>query len=107
MGRGLRKVHDINPFVNEDLSIANRDILVLCNLNKQGLSMLRYLLKEGNVYKGKFLITTEDYLSGSELTSTKSFYLGIDNLIVWDVVAKSKEVNFYYINTKFFPNVKI
>jgi hypothetical protein len=69
--------------------------------------MLRYLLSEGNVYKGTFLITTEEYLEEMDLSSAKSFYLGIDNLIVWDVIAKSKEVNFYYINTKFFPNVNL
>jgi hypothetical protein len=108
MGRGLRHVHKVNPFDNQNtISIENRDMLILCSLNKQGLNMLEYLLRNGNVYEKKFLVSPDDYLSEMKFTSTKSFYLGIDNLIRWDVIAKSKDVNFYYINVKFFPNVKL
>jgi len=101
-------VHKVNPFDNQNtISIENRDMLILCSLNKQGLNMLEYLLRNGNVYEKKFLVSPDDYLSEMKFTSTKSFYLGIDNLIRWDVIAKSKDVNFYYINVKFFPNVKL
>jgi len=107
MGRGLRRVHDTDPFGSISGDIEVRDMLILCSLNKQGLNMLEYLLRDGNIYKGRFLISPEDYLSTMKLTATKSFYLGIDNLIRWDIIAKSKDVNFYYINTKFFPNVNL
>ena len=80
-------------------------MLILCSLSKQGVDMLEYLLRDGNVYKGKFLIIAEDYLEYKKLTARKSFYLAINNLVRWDVLAKSKDVNFYYLNSKFFPNV--
>jgi len=107
MGRGLRCVHESNPFEEEVSLMDQRGMLILCSLNKQGLNLLDYLLRHGNVYEEMFVISTDDYLSATGLTSAKSFYLGIDNLIRWDVIAKSKEVNFYYINTKFFPNVEL
>ena len=106
MGRGIRKVHDFNPFADEPTFMTSRDMIRLCKLNRQGLNMLEYLMREGNVYKGKFLIPCEEYLKEMKQTAKKSFYLGIDNLILWELIAKSKEVNFYYINTKFFPDVK-
>ena len=106
MGRsGLRKEHESNPFLEEVGSMVNRDMLILCKLKRSGVNMLDYLLRNGNVYEGKFLIYPKEYLKAMGLTATKSFYLGIDNLIVWDIIAKSSELNFYYINAKFFPNV--
>ena len=104
MNKGLRCSHQEDPFDTDQLDrcITRRELLVICNLNKMGLNMYRYLLKEGYVYKGRFLIMINDYLKATGQRSKKSFYLGIDELIKWDIIAKSDELNFYYFNIKYF-----
>jgi hypothetical protein len=107
MNRGLRRNHTSDPFTDE-LTIPNgvdkKSMLLLLKLNKQGLSMLEYLIRHGYQFEDKFLITVTDYLDKMGLRSKKSFYLGIDELVKWDVIAKSNELNFFYINPKYFPN---
>ena len=100
MNRGLRCKHESDPFsdIETQQGIDKRSLLILLKLNKTGLSMLEYLTRHGHVYEGKFLITVRDYLEKMEMRSKKSFYNGIDDLVKWDVIAKSKDVNFFYIN---------
>ncbi len=106
MNRGLRCSHTIDPFANKDIDlIVNREmILILCKLNKSGLNMLEYLNKNGYVYKGMLLIDIKDFLTAMKLRSKKSFYLGIDDLVKWGILAKADQVSFYYFNKKYFPS---
>ncbi len=103
MARGLRGVHAEDPFVDAEPTSDKELLLIICQLNKSGLNMLEYLIRNGYVYKGMFLITSKDFLASMELRAKKSYYLGIDNLVKWEVLAKSEEVGFFYFNPKFFP----
>lgn len=102
MARGLRGLHAVDPFNEADTIDSKEMLLIICQLNKSGLNMLEYLVRNGYVYKGKFLITPKDFLEAMELRAKKSYYLGIDNLVKWDVLAKSEDVSFFYFNKNFF-----
>ncbi len=104
MSRGLRRTHKEDPYT-KDRGISEKElILTICQLNKSGLNMLEYLIRNGYVYKGRFLITPKDFLESMKLRSNKSYYLGIDNLVKWDILAKSEDVSFFYFNRNFFYN---
>jgi len=102
MGRGIRKTHIVDPFVGaEDIS-DKEFLLILCQLNKSGLNMLEHLVRNGHVYRGRFLISPKEFLESTGLIAKKSYYLGIDNLVKWEILAKSEEVSFFFFNPKFF-----
>tara|TARA_R110002126_G_scaffold94290_3_gene222685 strand:+ start:1382 stop:1702 length:321 start_codon:yes stop_codon:yes gene_type:complete len=102
MGRGIRRTHTVDPF-GEAEEMSNKELLlILCQLNKPGLNMLEHLVRDGYVYKGRFLISPKDFLKSSGLIAKKSFYLGIDNLVKWNILAKSDDVSFFYFNPKIF-----
>lgn len=106
MNRGFKKIYQENPFYGdseENLQALKQVLLTVCQLNKTGVIMLEYLAKNGYVYKGKLLITSKDFLETTELRSKKSFYNGIEDLIKWDLIAKSEDVGFFYYNPKYFP----
>jgi hypothetical protein len=106
MNRGFKKVYEENPYYgdsNENLHAFRQVMLTVCQLNKTGVVMLEYLIKNGYVYKGKLLITSKEFLQTTELKSKKSFYNGLDDLLKWEVIAKSEDVGFFYYNPKYFP----
>jgi hypothetical protein len=110
MGRSLRKEWEDNPFKelffyykDSDKEIRNEIVSTLLKLNKNGLNMVEYLHKDPCVYREAFVIIASDFCKSLNLKSTKSYYLAIDNLIKNKVLAKSKEVNFYFYNPLFFP----
>jgi len=105
MNRGLRCSHTSDPFAVQDidLTVTKEMLLIICKLSKSGMNMLEYLNKNGYVYKGMFLIDIKDFMETTKLRSKKSFYLGIDNLVKWDILAKTDQVGFYYFNQKYFP----
>ena len=97
-----RRTHKDDPFGEGEELTDQEFLLIICQLNKSGLNMLEYLVRNGYVYKGMFLITPKDFLEHTELRAKKSYYLGIDNLVKWDILAKSEETSFFYFNPKFF-----
>jgi hypothetical protein len=105
MNRGLRCVHQSDPFLDTPVStgLTKEEMKIIFQLNKEGMNMLKYLFKHGYEYDGKFLIKMKEYLDIMDLRSNKSFYNGISDLIKWDIIAKSEDANFYYINHKYFP----
>ncbi len=106
MNRGFKKVYEENPYYgdsNKNHYAFKQVLLTVCQLKKTGVIMLEYLAKNGYVYKGKLLITSKDFLETTELRSKKSFYNGIEDLIKWDLIAKSEDVGFFYYNPKYFP----
>lgn len=103
MNKGLRGVHKEDPFKDIAVISDKEFLLTICQLNKTGLIMFEYLIRNGYVYKGMFLISYKDFMAEMKLRSKKSYYNGIDNLLKWDVLAKSEDVSFFYFNPKFFP----
>lgn len=102
MNKGLRGVHKEDPFKDITLISDKEFLLTICQLNKTGLVMFEYLIRNGYIYKGMFLISYKDFMTEMKLRSKKSYYNGIDNLLKWDVLAKSENVSFFYFNPKFF-----
>ena len=102
MGRGIRKTHTEDPFVESEDMTDQEFILIMCQLNKSGINMLEHLVRNGYVYKGRFLISPKEFLESTGLIAKKSFYLGIDNLVKWNILAKSEDVSFFYFNPKIF-----
>ncbi len=102
MSKGLRAVHTEDPFKKSPEQSTKEMILTICQLNKTGLVMLEYLLKNGYIYKGTFLISYKDFMEVMKLKSKKSYYNGIDNLIRWRVIARTDDAVFFYFNPKFF-----
>lgn len=106
MNRGFKKIYKDSPWENEsnvNLQAYKQVLLTICQLNKTGVVMFEYLVKNGYVYKGKLLVTSKDFLLDTDLKSKKSFYNGIEDLIKWDLIAKSEDVGFFYYNPKYFP----
>ena len=105
MAKGFRAIHESNPFPqNRSNNLFDvKSMIVLCNLSKSALVMIEYLNKEGCVFEDKFFIPISDYLEKVQFKSRKSYYVGIDELIKFDILAKTKDANFFYINPKYFP----
>ena len=106
MNRGFKKIHKDNPYEGEsnvNLHAYRQVLLTICQLNKTGVLTLEHLVKNGYVYRNKFLLTSKEFLEATELKSKKSFYNGIEDLLKWDMIAKSEDVGFFYFNPKYFP----
>lgn len=92
-----------NPFVLERSYLTIEDLCDLCCINKTGLVLLKFLNETRNIYDSKFHISVDDFLKEQKSLSRKSFYLGVNELIKFNVIAKTKDVNLFFINPKFFP----
>jgi hypothetical protein len=55
------------------------------------------------LFRGQFVITYLDFSEKTKLRSKKSFYLGVDNLIRYGLIAKTEEAGFFYFNPNYFP----
>lgn len=106
MSAPLRKQWDDNPFEEQYVQdVKVKDIVTtICNLDKHGLNMVKYLYIDPCIYRDMFVIVSSDFCKTMKLKSTKSYYLSIDNLIKNGLLAKSTEVNFYYFNPHFFKD---
>jgi len=103
MSKGLRGTYKEDPFKDIAVISDKEFLLTICQLNKTGLIMFEYLIRNGYVYKGMFLISYKDFMAEMKLRSKKSYYNGLDNLLKWDVLAKNEDVSFFYFNPKYFP----
>ncbi|TSJ80091.1 MAG: hypothetical protein NMK33_06150 (plasmid) [Candidatus Cardinium sp.] len=86
-----------NPFLGENIGNAI-DIEFMLSLSKPAQNIIRYMVKKKTCLEDKFLFDVDDFNKFSGYKSRAVYLKGVIDLIMKNVLAKTKLPHLYWVN---------
>lgn len=101
------KIYEDNPYGEQDLEIGISGLDMLKGISPTGLKIYVYLREYVFRDSELIFIYIEDIQKGLKYKEPKSVYNGVNELLSFNVISKSKEKSAFYYNKMFFEQKKI